>query len=259
MSYALITGASKGIGKAIAEELAKRKFNLILVARSEELLHEVANQLKLAYSIEVVYVVKDLSRTTAPDELAQWILEKKLPVSVLINNAGYGLWGRFDELALNDQLDMLHINVECMVKLTHLLLPNLKKQKVSYILNVASTAAYQAVPTLSVYAACKAFVLAFSRGLKYELKDSNVSVTCLSPGPTSTNFMNHAGMHTEKMIKQAEKFNMEPQEVAKFAVDKMFRKKNEVIPGFINRISVKMTYFVPKVLTEKIAAGLYKN
>jgi hypothetical protein len=259
MSYALVTGASKGIGKAIAEELAKQKFNLILVARSESLLHDTANHLKLTYNIDVVYVVKDLSNPAAPEELAKWVIDKNLPLTALVNNAGYGLWGRFEELSLKDQLDMMRIDVDCVVKLTHLLLPLLKKQKQAYILNIASTAAYQAVPTLSVYAACKSFVVLFSRGLKYEFKDTNISVTCISPGATATNFMNRAGMHSEKMLKNADKFNMQPTEVAKCAVSKMLKKKNEVIPGFVNRISVKMTYFVPKGLTEKIAAGLYKN
>jgi short-subunit dehydrogenase len=207
----------------------------------------------------VVYVVKDLSHPTAPEELAKWIADNNLPLSVLVNNAGYALWGRFDEQPLNDQVDMLHVNVECMVKLTHLLLPLLKKQQQAYILNIASTTAYQAIPTLSVYAACKSFVILFSRALRYEFKDTNISVTCISPGTTSTNFMNRAGMTSEKMIKQAEKVTMAPEEVAKCAVSKMLKKKNEVIPGLINRVSVAMTYFVPKALTEKIAAGIYKN
>jgi short-subunit dehydrogenase len=124
---------------------------------------------------------------------------------------------------------------------------------------VASTASYQAVPRLNVYSASKAFVVQFSRALKYELKESNVSVTCISPGSTATNFMDRAGMKTEEMKKRADKFNMKVEDVATFAVEGMLNKKTEIIPGFINKVSVAFTYFVPKWITEKIAAGLYKK
>src|SRR6185437_12181532 len=188
MEYALITGASKGIGKAITHELAKRKKNVLLVARSESLLKELAEEIRKTYSVEAKFLAIDLSDTFAAHRVRQWCTDNNYVVNILVNNAGYGLWGRFDTLTLEDQNNMLRLNMSTLVNLTYEMLPVLKSAQKSYILNVASTAAYQAVPMLSLYAASKAFVLSFSRGLKIELKKSTVSVSCISPGPTTSDF-----------------------------------------------------------------------
>jgi short-subunit dehydrogenase len=259
MDYALVTGASKGIGKAIAYELAKRKFNLVIVSRTAADLELLAAELTRYYQVKVHYLSLDLTQADSPQKIASWIKENNISLNVLVNNAGYGLWGSFDELTLEEQLNMLQINTVNLVKLTYLLLPVLKEQKQSYILNVASTAAYQAVARLNIYSASKTFVLQFSRGLKLELKNTPVSVTCLSPGATATSFMDRAGMRTREMQKRADKFNMTSEEVAKAAIEGMLKKEAEIIPGWINKISVALTYYVPKWLTEKIAAGLYKK
>ena len=174
----------------------------------------------------------------------------------MINNAGYGIWGRVDSTSIESINNMMQLNMNVVANLCHALIPHLKKQRQSYILNVASTAAYQAVPTLTTYAATKAFVVLFTRGLRLELKDSPISVTCLSPGATSTNFIDRAGM--ESLKEKAEKFSMSAKEVAQIAIKGMFNKKAEVLPGFINWISVQLTYLMPKFIPEKIAAGLYK-
>lgn len=254
-NFALVTGASKGIGRAIAQELAARGCNLLLTARSENLLSELASELTHKYKSEVHTFPADLSDNTTPQRLYDFCLEKKLPVNILVNNAGYGLWGKFSELSLDDQLNMMHLNNEVIVKNTFLFLNLLSKQQ-SYILNVASTTAYQAVPTMAAYAASKIFVLNFSRALRHELKGSNISVSCLSPGTTLTEFMDRAGQQALK--KRAEKVAMTPESVAHIAVRGMFNRKAEIIPGFINWISVKVIPFMPKVLVEKIAASLYK-
>lgn len=259
MNYAVVTGASKGIGKEIALQLAAKKYNLLLVARSEQTLKELSQQISKDFGIDCKYRATDLSKETEVLALSQYISSEIQDVAVLVNNAGYGLWGPFDEVSADRLLNMMDLNMRTPVLLTHQLLPLLKKQKQAFILNVSSTAAYQAVPTLGIYAASKSFMLLFSRALKYELKKSNVSVTCISPGATDTNFMDVAGMTTPEMLKRAEKFNMQPGEVAKYAVEGMLNKKNEIIPGFVNQISVFMQRFVPKILTEKIAAGLYEK
>jgi len=259
MSTALITGASKGIGKAIATELAAKGYPLILVARSEKLLTELAEELQKKYRVEVSVLPLDLTGENAVESILDFIRKKNLAVSVLVNNAGYGLWGNFSDVNENEISAMMRINMFTPVRLTHAMLPVLRKEKQSYILNIASTSAYQALPTMAVYAASKSFMLLFSRALRFELNGSNVSVTCLSPGPTETNFMNQAKMLHPDIIKRAAKFNMKPEIVGKFAVNGMFRKKNEIIPGWINRVSVMLTYFAPKKLTEKIAAGFYKT
>ncbi len=258
MSYAIVTGASKGIGKEIALLLAKKKHSLLLVARNEDALKELSEYIKKEFTVDCKWLATDLSNPDGVQKVIRFVEQKLSDVSILVNNAGYGLWGAFDETAADKQLNMMDLNMRTPVVLTHALLPLLKKQKQSYILNIASTAAYQAVPTLAVYSATKAFMVLFSRALHYELRKTNVSVTCISPGATDTNFMNAAGMTSPEILKRAEKFNMNPREVAAFALKGMFKKKNEIIPGFVNQFSVFMTRLVPKSLTEKIAAGLYE-
>jgi short-subunit dehydrogenase len=151
----------------------------------------------------------------------------------------------------------MQVNMSAMVSLTHQLLPTLKKQSKAYILNVASTAAYQAVPTMAVYCASKAFVLNYTRSLRYELKSIGISVSCVSPGPTTSNFTSRAGMQAMQAV--ADKFNMPSEQVAKSAIDGLFNHKAEIIPGLVNWLTVYSTYLSPKSLVEKIAAGLYEK
>lgn len=256
MTFALVTGASGGIGLCLAEELAKRKINLLLVARSEDKLATLSAHLKGKYGIEAFILPIDLSQPAAEDKIKAWINSHQWQINILINNAGYGLWGKVEDMDASALNNMMQLNMNSMVNLCHCLIPILKKESQSYILNVASTAAYQAVPTLSVYAATKAFVVLFSRGLRWELKGSDISVSCLSPGATSTGFVDRAGM--QSMKERAEKFSMRPEEVASTAIEGMFKRKAEIIPGFVNWISTKATYFLPKNLVEKIAYSLYK-
>jgi short-subunit dehydrogenase len=257
MNYALVTGASKGIGRSIATVLAERKYNIILVARSTEELSTVAKELRDTYKVQVQYLAIDLARKEAAAELYTWCRKNEFNISILVNNAGYAVWGQFDELSLEEQNRMLQVNMETPVALCHHFMPMLKQQPAAYILNVASTAAYQAVRTLSLYAASKAFMLLFTRGLRLELKGTPVSVTCLSPGPVNTNFLDRANMQAIKAT--AEKYGMTPDVVAKMGVKAMFAKKSEVIPGALNAASAFLTRLVPKALVEKIAGDLYKN
>lgn len=253
----MITGASRGIGQSFARQLAAKGFNLLLVSRTGDELHTLAEELKQRFSVDVQYLAADLSHPDAPAAVAQWSKEKTSSLSVLINSAGYGIWGRFEDLDLRTQINMLQLNINAVVELTHLLLPRLKQQKQSYILNVASTAAYQAVPTLALYAASKGFVLSFSRALRYELKTTGVGVTCLSPGPTDTSFASRAGM--DALADLAAKFNMQPDDVARIGLKAMFRKRAEVVPGLLNRLSAFGAKLLPAHLTEKIGAGLYER
>lgn len=259
MSYALITGASKGIGKEIAVSLAKRKYNLLLVARTESLLSEIAKELQNKYGVSVQYNAIDLSAADGAEDIIAWCKKDGYDISVLVNNAGYGLHGAFEKLSLDEQLNMMWLNMSSMVQLTHLALPLLKSHSgKSYILNIASTAAYQAVPYLGVYSATKAFVLSFTRALRLEMKASNVSVTCLSPGAVETHFMERAGMDkVNKIVKQAKKFEMQAPEVAEFGVKAMLNGKSEVIPGFGNKIGAYSNRFLPKSIVEGVAKGLY--
>lgn len=257
MNYALITGASKGIGRSIATVLAEKKYNLILVARSTSELQVVASELITKYGVQVEYIALDLSVPTASGELFEWVQKNRYNISILINNAGYAVWGEFDTTSLEEQNRMLQVNMQTPLALCHHFLPMLKQQPAAYIMNVASTAAYQAVPTLSTYAASKAFMLLFTRGIRADLKGTNVSVTCLSPGPVNTNFIDRAGMQVIKAT--AEKYGMMPDEVARIAVKGMFARKSEVVPGALNAATVFFTRLVPKAMVEKIAGNLYKK
>ncbi len=258
-NYALITGASKGIGRSFAENLAQKGYNLVLVARSENLLIEIANELINRYKIQVETVSLDLSEKGSPQKILEFCQEKNLTVNILINNAGYGLFGLFEVGNITHQINMLHLNMIALTELSYLFIPLLKTQKKSYVLNVASTAAYQSVPSLNAYSASKAYVLSFSRGLAFELKETCISVTCLCPGSTKTDFMNRAEMKNPKILATAEKLGMSADDVAKQGIEAMFKGVIEYIPGFINWIGAFSIRFLPKILVEKIAAGLYKD
>lgn len=255
MSYALITGASKGIGKALAFELAEKGHDLLLTARSRDLLEALAGELKSRFRISVEVFPADLSLATAPKEIADWVTKNNFGVDILINNAGYGSWGFFDELTLPEQLNMMQLNMNAVVSLCHLFIPILRKNNKAWLMNVSSTSSYQAVPTTAVYSASKAFVLTFTRGLQMELQDSVIQVSCLVPGTTDSNFIERANMDELKAI--AAKFSMPAEKVAKVALRGMFKGKVEIVPGFTNRISYAGTKFLPKRVVENIAAGIY--
>ncbi len=257
MAFALITGGSGGIGFYLARELASRKHDIILVARSSEQLSQRCDELSKAFNIRAEFLSLDLSTPDAHLTLKSWLNQNSFSIDILINNAGYGIWNPVEKTKLDELTNMMQLNMNTLVNLCYTLLPDLKTHKKSFILNVASTAAYQAVPTLTTYAATKAFVVLFTRGLRLELKKSTVSVSCLSPGATSTGFVDRAGM--ESMKERAEKFSMKPEAVAKIGIAGMLKGKSEIVPGFINWLSVQLTYLVPKSLTEKIAQELYKT
>ncbi len=257
MSFALITGASKGIGKAIAQNLAAKGYSLLLIARSEDLLKEVSEEIKSSFKVEVQYLAVDLSSSTSAQQVFDWCTQNNFAISVLVNNAGYGLSGPFESYSLEQHVNMIQLNCTTLVQLTYLFLPQLKKQSKAYILNIASSAAYQAVPYLSLYAASKSMVLSFSRALRHELRKSSVSVTCVCPGSTDTDFNVRAKVGP-KAMKTAQKVMMTPEQVGKAAVEAMLDKKAEVITGVINKIGGFITWLLPKSVLEGGAARLYE-
>lgn len=256
MAYALITGSSGGIGWAMARELASQKHDILLVARSGEQLSKNADELRQKYGVKADVLVLDLSLPDAVLKVAQWLNEKNYLIDILINNAGFAAWGTVQNLSREEINEMMRLNMFTLSDMCKVLLPDLQKNKQAYIMNVSSTSAYQAVGTLANYAATKAFVLVFTRGLRKELKGTSVSVTCLSPGPTSTGFIARANMDVIK--EKAEKFSVTPESVAKIAIHGMLAGKAEIIPGALNWVAAKMAEIMPKGITEKIAMDLYK-
>ncbi|MBA2744991.1 MAG: SDR family oxidoreductase [Flavisolibacter sp.] len=257
MTYALVTGASKGIGKAIALELAGRKKNLLLVARNEAQLQELCAEVKQKSGVTADFLAIDLSEKNAPQLVLDWCTQKGYTVDVLINNAGYGLSGPFDKHPLQDHLNMMQLNMNALVEMTFHFLPHLKKQTKAYIMNIASSSAYQALPFMSLYAASKTFVLQFSRGLSYELSKTSVSLTVVSPGATDTAFVDRAQIG-QKGLDLAKKFNMTPEAVAKIAVDGMYQEKTEVITGIMNKLGAALAWLLPKKIIEKTSAKIYQ-
>lgn len=255
--YALITGASKGIGREFALILAASGYQVLLVARSESELSALSDQIKQEYAVSAHYLSCDLAQKNAAKQVFDWSQTISAELSILINNAGYGLYGEFEVLPLHEQSDMLQLNIQSVIELTHHFLQALRKSDQAYILHVSSTAAYQSMPTLALYAASKSFILSYSRALNYELKDSNISVSCLCPGPTATGFATRAGL--DAFADLAEKFNMSAQAVASAGIKGMFNRKKEIIPGFTNKLSAFGARHLPKSLIERISAGLYKK
>jgi uncharacterized protein len=255
-NYALITGASKGIGRCLAVQLAERGYNLVLVARSEADLFLLKEELEGRLQIKVSVRALDITDQENIYQLANWVTSNQLPISVLINNAGFGMYGDFEHQSLDEVRNMLDLNVKALVTLTHSLLPVLKSQKNAHILNVASTAAFQAMPFMGAYAASKAFVLSFSRALRYELKISKINVSCLCPGPVRTAFWDRAKAPSIELI---EKISEPPEEIAKVAIKGMFERKSEIFIGDLNRVGAFSNRLLPKKVVETIAARLFAN
>ena len=191
--YAVVTGASQGLGEAVALDLARRGFGIVGVARTRDKLDAVMAACGQLNGGRSVAILSDLGATGAVDELVDQLAQRQLPVQVLVNNAGYAVWGRFHDKPLDEHRRMMHLNVEVPVELTHRLLPLLRRHARSYILNVGSVTGYTAIATLSSYAASKAFIRHWSRSLRMDLKGTGVSVCCVCPGTVLTGFTEACG------------------------------------------------------------------
>jgi uncharacterized protein len=257
MGYALVTGSSKGIGKSIAVELAKRKKDLLLVARSSDLLETIASDIRKQYNVQVSVLSLDLTEKNAATTIKKWCDNNNYVVDVLVNNAGYGLSGSFGAYTQDAYEEMLQININTLVGLCYVFLEDFKKLNQAYILNVASTTAYQSVPGFAVYAASKSFCLSFSRSLTYELRNTNVSVTCVSPGGTDTDFAIRAKV-SNKALKAADTFNMTPEIVGALSVKALYNKKTEVILGVINKVGAFLSWLLPQKFVEGNLSKIYE-
>jgi len=256
MSYALITGSAKGIGKSIANELAKRGYDLLLTDIDELNLEKTASEIFSKYGVDINWLRTDLSQGHSVQQLFEWSGSWHDELDIVVNNAGYGLTGYFDQLSINEQLGIVDVNIKAAIAITYAFLPVLYKREKAYLLNVGSTTAYQSVPYLTIYAASKAFILSYTRSLRYELRNSNISVSCLVPGPTDTEWVQRAGIGTHTW-KAAKIFNMSPDEVGMIGVKGLFKGKAEIIAGFSNKLNAFLPKFFPKKFVESIGGRLY--
>jgi uncharacterized protein len=240
----LITGASSGIGLELAHVFAREQHNLVITARREERLAELKNRLEENYSIKVYPIAIDLSSSDAPAELYNFCNQKSLSIDNLINNAGIGDYGLFQNSDWNRQQTMIDLNISSLTRLTHLFLPELVKKERACIMNVASTAAFQPGPLMSVYYASKHYVLAFSEAIANELNGTGVTVTTLCPGPTESEFQEHANMKKSKLF---DRFPVATsKEVAEYGYKSMQKGKRVAVYGVPNKISSKIVALFPR-------------
>src|SRR5688572_15971808 len=233
MSTALITGASSGIGLDLAHLFAQDGHDVVLVARSEDKLRELATELERKHKIAAHVIVADLTRQDAP----QQVFERAPAVDILVNNAGFGTSGKFAEADLRTELEMIQVNVTALTYLTKLFLTPMLQRGHGRILNVASTAAFQPGPLMAVYYATKAYVLSFSEAIAEELRGTGVTVTVLCPGPTATGFQKNANLGSETLLKVMRPVSS--MSVARAGYRALMRGQRVVIPGVKNKIGVQ--------------------
>src|ERR1700675_452434 len=250
--WALITGASAGIGVALAEELAAGGTHLVLTARRLDRLQEVADGLRKKHGIQTHVVAADLAKREAPQEIYAFTKEKGLRIDLLINNAGFGQYGEVPQVETQRLLDMVEVNCTAVVHLTRLFLPEMVARRSGDILILASTAAFQAVPYISTYAATKAFALLFAEGLAEEMKPHGIRVCALCPGSTESEFHVVAGQ--EKFMRKAET----AEKVARTGLKALASGKSYVISGLGNYLGAQGERLVPRRMVTRIAAGMFK-
>ena len=253
MKVAVITGASAGIGKLLAFEFAADGINVALVARREEKLQAVKAEILEKYKVEVLVVVADLTADDGPQSVFDALEQHE--VTHLVNNAGFGTNGIFWELDRRKELQQIALNIGALTELTHLFLPQMVKRNSGNILNIASTAAFQPGPYMSVYFATKAYVLSFSEGLAGELADTKVKVTAHCPGATHTEFADVAGINDKLLFKAGAATG---ESVAKHAYLSMKRGKVVAIHGLKNRLVAFSVRFTPRFVIRKLAKILNK-
>jgi len=250
---ALVTGASAGIGYELSRVFAREGYRLVLVARSEGRLREVAEELQGANGATVKVVAKDLCLPSAPDELFAELQRDSIAIDVLVNNAGFGTYGPFAQSDLTSQLDMIKLNVLSLTHLARLFLPGMIERRTGHIMNVASTAAFQPGPLMAVYYATKAYVLSFSEAISNELEGSGVTVSALCPGPTISEFQKRAQLEGVRLVKGA---MMDAATVAEAGYQGMIRNKRLVIPGWKNRFLAFSVGFIPRSVVLRVARKL---
>lgn len=243
----LITGASAGLGAEFARQCAGRGEGLVLVARRRDRLEQLAREVGGAHVIAA-----DLSAAGAAERLYEEVAAQGLAVSTLINNAGFGLTGRFAELSLSRQREMIDLNIATLTELTHLVLPGMRDRGEGAILNVASTAAFQPGPGFAVYFASKAYVLSLTEALHQELKSSGIRVSALCPGPTATEFGAVAGVTSKRF----DRFSADAAGVVSAGLGGLDRNQAVIVPGFTNKVSAQSNRFIPRAVMRRIVASL---
>ena len=254
---ALVTGASGGIGRELAQLFAADGHDLVLVARSVEKLEELAGDLGKAHGVSAIVIAADLGDPDAPAFVADQVRSRGVPIDFLVNNAGFGSNGAFLDLALNRELEMVDVNVRGLVELTHRLTRPMRDRGFGRVMNIASTAGFQAGPYMATYYATKAFVVSFTEALAFELDGSGVTVTCYCPGATATEFAKAAGNDKTRLFQRSGVADAKA--VALHAYRAMMRGEVLSIHGALNWIGAQSVRFTPRALMRSVVAGLNKT
>jgi short-subunit dehydrogenase len=252
--WTLITGASAGIGKTFAERLAQGGSNLVLTARRRDRMEELASQLRNARSIQVEIVAADLNLPEAPAQIFAFTEGNGLAIDFLINNAGFGQYGEFGKSALDQQVSMVQVNCAAVVAMTHLYLPGMVERRRGDILMLGSTASFQAVPYMSVYAATKSFDLLFAEGLAQEVAGYGIRVCALCPGATESEFQQVAGSPANRALRREET----AEKVVRVGLEALIAGKHFVISGMRNKIGAEIQRFVPRRVVTNAAAKMFR-
>lgn len=252
--YALVAGGSKGIGYAIAEALARRKYNLILIARHADSLNAAKNKLETTYGIHVEVLVNDLSRDEAATEIAKWCTDRDIHLKMLCNVAGFGGANDYLSLPLDTLRYMINLNVGSAMALSLTLLPLLEKNAPSYILNVGSMAGFAPIPVKNLYSATKAAVVFFSYSLRYQLKGKNISVSVLCPGPVFTKPEIKKDTK-EKLGWLGMQMAVSPEKVGEIAVQETLNKKLVIVPGTL----AKIISVIVRILPRRFVVSIYNK
>lgn len=250
---ALITGAGSGIGLALAHEFARHGHPLVLTSRLESEIQMVAAQISAQYHVPVGAIGGDLMDSQTPVHIHEALQRDKTNIDILVNDAGLGFRGKFVEIPIEDQLAIIRVNIEAVVRLTHLFLPAIQRRNFGGVLNLASIAGFEPGPLLAVYHASKAFVLSFTEALHVELKDTNLKISALCPGPTDTDFFPKAGMMNTRAFQQTHV--MSPQAVAEIGYNGFMRGDPTIVAGGSNKALV----FLRRFMTEKKMAQMNKK
>ena len=241
--YALITGATEGIGKELAKLFAADGYNLIIVARDQQQLDTTANELN-QYGVTINTISKDLFKPEDAYSLYDEVQNMGIKVDVLVNNAGQGVYGKFKDNDLQRELDIIQLNISSLVVLTKLFIKDMEALNSGKILNLASIASMVPGPWQAVYHGTKAFVLSFTEALREEMKDFDITITALLPGPTDTDFFNKADMQRSKAIQDKDSLS-DPADVAKDGYDALMSGKDKVISGFKNKVQATLGNVTP--------------
>jgi uncharacterized protein len=253
---ALITGASGGIGYELALLFARDGFDCILVARGHEKLNALAARLESEFRVKTMVLPKDLSNPSAVDEIYEEISAGSMPVDVLVNNAGFPVFGLFSETDLDTELEMLQVNVVALTQLTKLFLRGMIERRYGRILNLASTAAFEPGPLMAVYYASKAYVLSFSEALANELGGTGVTVTTLAPGPTRTGFQKRGQLEDSRLVQGQ---IADAQSVALAGYRGLMAGKTIVIPGFTNKLIPWIVRISPRGVVTRVVRRMQER